>query len=392
MHSRRDTVLLLVLIGVIVLLTTITGSDSAEGAGDPRTSSYHTGPMGARALYETLRELGLSVDRRVQPLDDAGGIAGPLVMLSPAQEPTPLELRALAEWVREGGTLIYAARRSDPTLDTLGLSLVTFAGDTLPRFARYGYEGQAATPGADPVAAPAGPVSGFRRAFAREGALAGGRGEVLMSSGGRPVVVRFPVGRGRVVAFSDPWPLVNERLKTSRGAVLFARVAADAAAGAEGGKVWFDEYHHGYSGNGSLVRGVGRFLAGEGAGRAVLQAGAVALLLLLLLGRRFGAPIPPPPARRRSPLEHVDALAGAYRQGNARRTARRLLLAGLARRLGRRPPPEGGEGEMLERLTHHASAGPAARALEGEWKKGQATDLVALSRDVDRLLEEVRKP
>ncbi|HEU0052449.1 MAG TPA: hypothetical protein VFQ39_04695, partial [Longimicrobium sp.] len=58
---------------------------------------------------------------------------------------------------------------------------------------------------------------------------------------------------------------------------------------------------------------------------------------------------------------------------------------------GRRPPREGAEDELLSRLAAHATAGDAARALQSEWKKGQAADLVALSRDVDRLLEEVRQ-
>jgi hypothetical protein len=87
----------------------------------------------------------------------------------------------------------------------------------------------------------------------------------------------------------------------------------------------------------------------------------------------------------------VEALAGAYRQGGARRTARRLLLAGLARRMGRRVPREGTERDMLERLTAHPGAGDAARTLRDEWRKGDTADLVSLSRDVDRLLEETRR-
>jgi hypothetical protein len=88
----------------------------------------------------------------------------------------------------------------------------------------------------------------------------------------------------------------------------------------------------------------------------------------------------------------VEALAGAYRQAGAAQTARRLLMAGLARRLGRRVPRETrAEGELLQRLAAHPTAGGAARALEAEWKKGAGADLVALSRDVDRYLEEAVK-
>jgi hypothetical protein len=192
-----------------------------------------------------------------------------------------------------------------------------------------------------------------------------------------------------VVAWSDPEPLTNDRLRTSGAAVALVRAAA-AGAGPRG-TVWIDEYHHGYRDGGSAVGGTLRFMRDRPWGHATLQWLLVALGTLLLFGRRFGAPLQPPPARRRSPLEHVEALAGAYRQGGARRTARRLLLAGLARRMGRRVPREGTERELLERLTVHATAGDAARALRDEWKKGDGADLVTLSRNVDRILEETRR-
>jgi hypothetical protein len=193
-----------------------------------------------------------------------------------------------------------------------------------------------------------------------------------------------------VVAWSDPRPLTNDELRRSGAAHLFARSTVELAGGPR--TVHFDEYHHGYRGGGSAVAGTLRFLRDRPWGHVAVQWMVVGLGLLLLAGRRFGAPVAPQPARRRSPLEHVEALAGAYRQGGARRTARRLLLAGLARRMGRRTPPEGtGEREALEKLTSFAGAGPAAAALLDEWKKGDAADLVALSRDVDRLLEEARR-
>ena len=46
---------------------------------------------------------------------------------------------------------------------------------------------------------------------------------------------------------------------------------------------------------------------------------------------------------------------------------------------------------MLRRLSAHPTAGGAARELEAEWKKGRGADLVALTRDVDRYLDEVTR-
>jgi hypothetical protein len=297
---------------------------------DPRPSTYVAAPLGARALYDVLREVKIPISRRLEPFADAGPLKGPLAVLAPTEPPSAGEVHALAQWVRGGGTLIYAARRRDPTLDTLGLGLRTLARDT--GYAELLDRGRAATVAAGALTQGVGVVDGFRRGF-EPASAALNHATVLAAAGAVPVVLDYRFGKGRVIAWSDAYPLVNHTLRRSRGALLFARTAADAA---KGGTLWFDEYHHGFSSGGGTLAGLTRFLARQGAGHAALQVAVALLGLLLLFGRRFGAPLPPPPTRRRSPLEHVDALAGAYRQAGAAQTARRLLMAGLARRLGRR--------------------------------------------------------
>jgi hypothetical protein len=391
MGSRRDTILLVALLAIILALSAVAGSGEESSGFNLSPSTHLATPFGARALHDVLKELKVPAGRRTQPLADGDSIVGPLVILAPLEEVSPAEIVALKAWLKGGGTLLYAAGREDPVADSLGLETVSLSRDSLNAVQEYTWPGRAATARPGALTEGVGMVEGFRRAFdPASPALRAGGGATLLASDGRPVAVSFPVGKGKVVAWSDARPLVNERLKTSRAAVLFARLAAAETAG--GRTLWFDEYHHGYHGDGSVTKGLRRFFTRAGLGRALIQLGVAAAGLLLLFGRRFGAPLPPVPARRRSPLEHVDALAGAYRQAGAKKTVRRLLLAGLARRLGRRPPREGAEGELLDRLAAHATAGEAAKALRGEWKKGQATDLVALSREVDRLLEEVRQP
>jgi hypothetical protein len=387
--SRRDLLVLGLLFLVVALLSTLATPRRQESA-DPRPSSFHSTQQGTRALHDLLGRLSVKTGRRLTPFADADSLAGTLVVMDPSEGISPGELHALAQWVRAGGTLIYAAGRSDDVADTLGLQLRDLKGDTLPR---WGIEAamRSALPLRHAWTEGVARVDGFRRTFApRSPALARPGAEQLLAVDRRPVAATFPLGRGRVVAWSDPRPLVNDTLRGSGAAPVVARAAAELAGG--GRTVYFDEYHHGYRGGGSAVAGTLRFLRDRPWGHAALQWFAAALGLLLLAGRRFGAPVAPAPARRRSPLEHVEALAGAYRQGGARRTARRLLLAGLARRMGRRPPREGaGERETLEKLTSFAAAGPAAAALRDEWKKGDAADLVTLSRDVDRLLEEAKR-
>ena len=117
----------------------------------------------------------------------------------------------------------------------------------------------------------------------------------------------------------------------------------------------------------------------------MLQIIIAALALLLLAGARLGAPVPSLRGRRRSPLEHVEAVAAVYRRAQARRTTRQLLMAGLERRLGRRITAADG--------TIAATAlNPSAQAerLREQWQRGIDGDLADLAGAVDDYLTEVR--
>jgi hypothetical protein len=78
-----------------------------------------------------------------------------------------------------------------------------------------------------------------------------------------------------------------------------------------------------------------RFLARTSSGRFLAQALLAGLLLLFAFAPR---PIVPKDAERivrRSPLEHADALAHAYRDVGATKTATARLVSGVRRRIGR---------------------------------------------------------
>lgn len=397
MGNRRQPLLVAALFAVVLALAILLAPEERTNEADPRASSYLVSPGGTRGLFWTLEELGIPVARRVTPLVEADSIRGPLLVLAPGEPLSPAETGALMAWVDRGGTLVYAAGRWDAAafgelsspLDSLGLVVRTPRREDVP-------DTVTALPVPHRWTAGMRPVPDFRLVFADTSrALRAGKGAtavLLRTAEGRATAVVVRRGRGRVLALSDAGPLGNRALKENTLALLVARAVAED--GAPGATAWFDEYHHGFRGDGSAARGVGRFLFGTRAGWATLQLLVVAAGLLLLLGRRFGAPLPVPPARRRSPLEHVDALAGAYRQAGARGVARRLLVAGLARRLGRRPPRETDDaGAVLEQITTRLPvAQQAARELQDEWNHGDQGDLVALTRGVDRLLEEVKRP
>jgi hypothetical protein len=385
MRSRRDAVALAVLLlslAAAALLLRPYAEEANEA--DRRMSTYRSTPFGARALFLLMEELELPARRQLQPWSVEpvpGALAGALAVLAPVDAPTPRELEALLAWLRGGGTLIFGAGGRHPLLERLGLQLLLMETAGAGALERTGRTGATAYPAPHAWTAGIDSVGGFARAFSpgSPALRTPGAAVLLRTRDDAATALVFPVGTGRVVAFSDAAVLNNEQLRDGGAAVLFARVAHDALA--DGGVLRFDEFHHGYR-EGGLVSAVRGFLTGTGMGRALLQ-GAVALLLLLLLAaHRLGSPRQETGQRRRSPLEHVEAVAGAYRRANALRTTRRLLLRGLERRLGRRL--QHADEPLLESLR----ATPAGRRLKEEWDRGERGDLVALSAAVDEYVME----
>lgn len=395
MFSRRDTVLLVALVVVVGGLWMLLAPGDDEGSpGDPRLSSFHTSPNGARALYLTLQELGVPTTRRLTsyPAGEAPAPAA-LALLAPTQHPTPRELASLRSWVGSGGTLLYAARPGDPTLDTLGLDVRPLAPDSLSALGLSRWEGVRVEPRAHRWTEDMETTAAARYAFdASSPALSGGDATPLLTTeAGRPAAVVFRHGDGTVVAWSDPKLLSNRTLREGGRPLVFARAAAEATA--DGDSVVFDEYHQGHRAGGGPVRATLRFVRRTAPGHAALQVAVAGLGLLLLLGRRFGAPVELRRGRRRSPLEHVDALSAAYRRADARSTVRRLLVAGLARRLGRSLPEDRSRTAFLERLADRlpGGRGESERLLE-EWKKGDGADLTVLALAVDAVVSSASGP
>jgi hypothetical protein len=115
-------------------------------------------------------------------------------------------------------------------------------------------------------------------------------------------------------------------------------------------------------------------------GWAGWQLAAVGLLVLLTGAIRFGPPRPLNDRRRRSPLEHVTALATALSAARGHDVAIRLLIRGLARRLaadGRMPADST---RLLARLQ------PIVRTDRGRAALAQLRTLVAPGQPADSVL------
>jgi hypothetical protein len=105
-------------------------------------------------------------------------------------------------------------------------------------------------------------------------------------------------------------------------------------------RIVVDEYHHGFDASGSLAGAAFDWSLHSPWGWAVWQLVAVGVIALIAAGVRFGPARRIIERRRRSPLEHVRALATALAAARGHDVAVRLIVQGLRRRLG-----QGGKAE-----------------------------------------------
>ncbi len=344
--------LVLPLAGAIVVLAGLLKPVAQGGrTGDDRLSAHLSGSLGARALSDVAARLGWKVELR----DSAAappGVPGRTIhaVLAPPLRVTPKEAHAYLQAVRGGDGLLLALGDRSPLSDSLrvwhmpfGMGLIPAPSDTA-RCERDRALVPPLWPDGEthlyPIswigAKPAGRVVFAASALAAKGA----RDSTVFE-----LATGFPYGRGRVVVVADPDLLRNDVLRRCGwgASVAAVRMLEWLRAGGEGPRdaIVFDEYHQGFGRTPSMLAAARGYLVGEPSGRMVLQGVIAALLLLVAMAPRPLAPRDSGREERRDPLEQVDALAHAYEQVGATRTAVSRLLAALRRRRaragGRRP-------------------------------------------------------
>ena len=209
-----------------------------------------------------------------------------------------------------------------------------------------------------------------------------------------PTVLAFPLGNGRVVALADPDVLRTDQMRncTTGGALAVVRAAEYLSEGRKR-EVVFAEYYQGESSDGPMVV-VSEWLAGTGLGRLVLTLAGACLLLLMARGRRTLAPVHQVREERRSALEHVDALATAWRAVRGTRTVARMLARGIRRRHAAGRWRTLDDAEFLAALSErHPSIAPqAARLTAALTTPATPDDLPALRRAAAQIDAECLAP
>jgi len=374
--ALRPRVALPVLTAFLVIAVLLT-PESAPVVPDRRVTTYSSGPGGASGLYDVAKTLGWRPRRRVTPLTGGLDTAAVYAVLAPTRPITAAGTHALLEAVRGGAGLMYIVSDSGALEDSLQVNRADtgFAPTPLPREMRprcarddvdnmlawfrdgvhlYRLDPHRAVTSDMPVFITVDrPVSGAK---------------YLPTE---PAAFGFTLGRGRVVVYSDADLLRNDVVRICKWDIGVRVVQSlDWASGGRRRPLVFDEYDQGFGAQPSTAQVIKQFLFGSTAGRGVTQILAAALVLMLALGVRAIPPKDVPRIERRSPLEHVDALARAYERIGATRLVARRLAAGLRRRHGRgvwsARAPGTGPGDADERFLSAVVAGHPGVAADAE--------------------------
>jgi Domain of unknown function (DUF4350) len=327
---------------------------------DPRPSTFLWGPRGASALAETMEALGVAVERRRTPLfglteevDSADGVA--LAIFEPLDPLSEGEDAEVEAWVRRGGHVILVGRTG--VEKRLGVavvdgSVVSDQSQPIPVVPPPGID---SLPPVSAVLGGARPAPGARaRPAIRR------RDTLLVATNRRVVAERIRVaGGGEALVLADVDWLANRSLReTDVGALIVPWMLAGGIR-----RIVVDEYHQGFGHRWAIFVATWGWLRRNPAGWVMLQLAAAGLLALAVAAVRFGPALQRIERRRRSPLEHLDALAAGLERAGGGQTAVDLLARGLRRRLrrGGLEPTVRGRDQWFAALAN-ASGDPATRA------------------------------
>ncbi|HET7583752.1 MAG TPA: DUF4350 domain-containing protein [Gemmatimonadaceae bacterium] len=337
---------------VVILVTVVNTPEPRSARTHTYLSTRSTDAGGAQGLFEVTQRLGWRAEQLGQAYSDSMDARAVYAVLDPPYGISAEESAHLLDAVRRGAGLLIVP----PNRFMIGTTGDRALADSLRIGASFPVSGRAAPgPDARPLDGGLAPNDLPNRylAVVRDtvlpsvdtlphhpgdtvfvALLARTRPDSTQEEKTVPSVLGFPYGRGRIVMVADADLLRNGSLRRGAPAVLAVRML-EWLSPSGSRRLVFDEYHYGLHLNAEPTGPLAVMydaLAHTPAGRTTLQLLAAGLVLLLALGVRAIRPREQGVVERRSPVEHVGALASAYQQVDATRTATRLLVRGLRRR------------------------------------------------------------
>ncbi|MFI5282013.1 MAG: DUF4350 domain-containing protein [Candidatus Dormibacterales bacterium] len=296
--------------GVVAILVALAAYVAQPASDSPEHGSSSDAANGTSAARLFAQAMGHPVDQI------AGNFSPPappslMFVFTPASY-SPDEAAQTVDWVRSGGTLVYASESGDRELDS-ALSVTRLTG-YVPS------SGEVGNPVIDGVNQVAG--AGFLMALDP----APGQVPILRTGGGAVTGYEQPVGSGKVIVLSDPLVLCNAYLEKLDNGQFLADLLGTVQPNAV---VAFDEYHHG------LVLSSVRLQPWVTTpwGAALVWLLVAVFAGLVLRGRAFGPLIPRPAESARSDVEWSVAVGQMLRRSSARSMTLGLLTAATERRV-----------------------------------------------------------
>lgn len=408
----RPRVVFSVLLAVVVL-TTLFAPDVGR-TGDGRLTSFSTEPQGAAALYQTAARLGWRPSRLTTAYPGTLDSTAVYLVLDPPQPVSGSETHRLLEAVRRGAGLLVVIARAGPMSDSLKLGRSTAGGPELIR----AQDGERACGDSNEVRGidwgggdvhswwlvARGPLPRDTVSFAwvtRPGARTDTvvpLPEDTVRRRRRPRVeaaaLGFPLGRGRIVAVADPDWLRNDVIRVCkwRAGESVVRML-EYLSPDQRQRLVFDEFHQGFGEARSPGVAIRDALWSTPPGRTLLMGLVAGLVLLAAVGPRPIAPAARERIERRSPLEHVEALARAYQQVGASRVVTRRLVRGIRRRRAPGVAHRTSDDEFLRALAdrHPGIRGEIALVQRASARQLPPDQLPALARALE-LIERASSP
>ncbi len=323
----RETWLAIALFALLTLVTGYAALRQSESQLNIPLENRSAQPLGAKALWLWLDEIGYQVSDRVTEEYAIPAGAELVIILEPLYFYPHLdeEMDALEAWVKAGGTVLIAGQGIETSrlfahFDFFDTYLQISQTSLLP--------GMPVLTNPPVQEIPAG--TGLYFTTGRTDYLP------LVNTTQGPAIVSFPHGEGQVFLSTTTTPFTNAGLKKPGNAELVLNLLDSVPARS---LIWFDEWHHGRRPTLTDTgwEGPGNWLRKTPAGHAVLYTTLVIFAWIGITGRRFGKPIAPPTeTRRRTPLEYVTAIANLNRRAGNRAALLDHYHRQIKRKLGKR--------------------------------------------------------
>ncbi|MBD2111119.1 MULTISPECIES: DUF4350 domain-containing protein [Cyanophyceae] len=304
--NRRRWILASLSLALLLGLTLVSAPATSHSDSG---STWHRGPAGYSTWYSSLEQQGITVQRWQRPVDDL------LQQLGEAEESSVTLIQNRAA-IPETLVVVLPGFIDEPGLS----ALLPWMPDWIEaghRLVVLGIKVPAtAAPFSQTLTSEAGPVKVDTRRRYSQGPKLG----VGLEDEFGAVVWQQALASGQVTMVATPHLAANAYANQPGNFALLTELVTSA-----GGRVWIDEYLHGYRDEEAIATEVGsddaswlNYLARTPLAIVVLQALAVTLLALLALNRRLGQRQTLPALQVDNSRAYIHALAGVLHKAGSR--------------------------------------------------------------------------